>query len=125
MKNHKIILLLTAFGMFSCGPGYREETYPKYSIEIQRVVPDSLVDQYREWIQETIRAASQHMSGGEYENVGHTIWQAKRTGLELFGEPRKCLIIATSGYQDYMVPQYQMTEEQREIFNDLLWQRKK
>jgi hypothetical protein len=58
--------------------------YPQYSLDTIEYVPDSLKNEYRVWIQESIRAASQHMSGGDYEDVDDTIRQAKWTADELF-----------------------------------------
>lgn len=61
-----------------------EIKYPIYSLETIEYVPDSLKVEHRLWITETIRAASQHMTGGDYEDVDETIIQAKRTADELF-----------------------------------------
>lgn len=58
--------------------------YPIYSIEKIKYVPDSLKAEHRAWITETIRAASQHMTGGDYEDVDETIIEAKRTADRLF-----------------------------------------
>jgi len=58
--------------------------YPRYSLETIEYIPDSLKVEHRTWITETIRAASQHMTGGDYEDVDVTIRQAKWTADDLF-----------------------------------------
>jgi hypothetical protein len=85
MKNIITITLFTICSLFlftSCET--KKETYPKYSLTKVEYVPDSLKVEYRTWITETIRAASEHMSGGDYENINQTIVQAKWTADELF-----------------------------------------
>lgn len=62
----------------------KHNEYPKYSLETISFVPDSLKEQHRKWITETVRAASQHMTGGDYEDVDATIRQAKYTADELY-----------------------------------------
>jgi hypothetical protein len=47
-------------------------------------IPDSLKAEHREFIKETVRAASQQMTGGDYEDVDETIIQSKNTADELF-----------------------------------------
>ena len=58
--------------------------YPKYSLTKITYVPDSLKVKHRIWITETIRASSQNMTGGDYEDVDVTIRQVKNTADELF-----------------------------------------
>lgn len=60
------------------------DKYPKYSLESITVVPDSLKLQYRQWITATVKAASQYMTGGDYEDIDVTIRQTKLTADELF-----------------------------------------
>ncbi len=68
--------------LFSCS--YPIENYPKYSIKTIEYIPDTLKLKHRTWITETIRAASQNMTGGDYEDIEATIRQAKYTADELF-----------------------------------------
>lgn len=73
-------ILLLAAVMSSCN----NEKYPKYSLTTIRYVPDSLKSEHRKFITETVRAASQHMTGGDYEDVNETIIQAERTADNVF-----------------------------------------
>ncbi len=75
------LCILLAYALVSCGS---EVKYPQYSLEKIEYIPDSLKIEHREWIKETIRAASQHMTGGDYEDVDVTIRQTKATADELF-----------------------------------------
>ncbi len=78
-KLVKLVLILLIFT--SCT---KEVKYPIYSLIKIDYVPDSLKVKQREWVKETIRAASQQMTGGDYEDVDETISQAKETADELF-----------------------------------------
>lgn len=78
----KVIVILVCISFFGCKKS--ESEYPRYSLETIEYIPDSLKSEHREWIKETIRAASQHMTGGDYENIDETIIQAHRSGNELF-----------------------------------------
>lgn len=73
-------ILLLAAVMSSCN----NEKYPKYSLTTIRYVPDSLKSEHRKFITETVRAASQHMTGGDYEDVDETIIQAEITADNVF-----------------------------------------
>jgi hypothetical protein len=73
-------ILLLAAVMSSCN----NEKYPKYSLITIQYVPDSLKAEHRKFITETVRAASQHMTGGDYEDVDETIKQAERTADNVF-----------------------------------------
>ena len=73
-------ILLLAAVMSSCN----NEKYPKYSLTTIQYIPDSLKAEHRKFITETVRAASQHMTGGDYEDVDETIIQAERTADNVF-----------------------------------------
>ena len=76
----KLMLVAVVFSLTSC----IEEKYPKYSLTTIEFVPDSLKAEHRKFITETIRAASNQMTGGDYENVDETIIQAERTANNIF-----------------------------------------
>tara|TARA_R110000851_G_scaffold47424_1_gene115002 strand:- start:3670 stop:4002 length:333 start_codon:yes stop_codon:yes gene_type:complete len=63
----------------------QESLYPRYTITKITHVPDSLKSEYRLWVIETVRAASENMTGGDYEDVDETIIQAERTGEKIYG----------------------------------------
>lgn len=69
------LLLLLMVTLISC----RDENYPQYSLKTITYIPDSLKDKSQKYIIETVRAASQHMTGGDYEDVDETISQAEQT----------------------------------------------
>ena len=58
--------------------------YPVYSLETIEYVPDSLRMEHQKWIIEAVRAASYHMTGGEYDDPPATIRQATWTADDLF-----------------------------------------
>lgn len=84
IKTLKIHALYTLLACVFASCTYPNERYPRYSLETIEYVPDSLKVEHRLWITETIRAASQHMTGGDYEDVDVTIRQAKWTADKLF-----------------------------------------
>jgi hypothetical protein len=87
MNKLKSLTRYTLYTVLACvfaSCSYPKENYPKYSLETIEYVPDSLKVEHRLWIKETIRAASQQMTGGDYEDVDATIRQAKWTADELF-----------------------------------------
>jgi hypothetical protein len=84
-------------------------------------VPDSLKIVHREWIKETVRAASQNMSGGDYEDADETIEQAKITADELFA--KRVIVLKKElnrrGACLYLFPN-ELSEKEKQIFDNLL-----
>ena len=76
----KLMLVAVLFSLTSCS----EEKYPKYSLTTIEFIPDSLKTEHRKFITETVRAASNQMTGGDYEDVDETIIQAERTADNIF-----------------------------------------
>ena len=76
----KLMLVAVLFSLTSCS----EEKYPKYSLTTIEFIPDSLKAEHRKFITETVRAASNQMTGGDYEDVDETIIQAERTADNIF-----------------------------------------
>jgi len=74
-------LLLVAVLFSSCKNNVK---YPIYSLTTIEYIPDSLKVEHRKFITETVRAASNQMTGGDYEDVDETIIQAERTALNIF-----------------------------------------
>jgi len=70
--------------MNSCIEPYKSP-YPRYTLKTQTFIPDSLKLQYRTWVTETVRAASENMTGGDYEDADETILQSEETAKRLFG----------------------------------------
>jgi len=84
MKLFKNLITLTLSLLFLTSCNDSRNVYPKYTIVKIEYIPDSLKVDHRVWITETIRSASQHMTGGDYEDVDATIRQAKWTADDLF-----------------------------------------
>ena len=87
MKNLRTKLSYTLYFVLACvflTSCSSDNEYPRYTLETIKYVPDSLKIEHRTWVTETIRAASQYMTGGDYEDVDVTIRQAKWTADELF-----------------------------------------
>jgi len=77
----KIILIgVVIFSLISC----EGKKFPNYELTKISYIPDSLKCKHEKFITETVRAASQHMSAGDYEDVDQTIIQATWTADELF-----------------------------------------
>lgn len=95
--------------------------YPKYNIDKIVYIPDSLKVEHREWIKETVRAASQHMTGGRYEDVSSTIVQAERTanrlfGVEVYGLRKE---ISDNYFEDIWIIPDNFNEYEKEVFDSL------
>lgn len=127
MKNktlkYSIVLIIFGFLLSSCGQvPDSNSVYPKYSLDKIEYIPDSLKDEHREWIKETIRAASQYMTGGDYENVNVTIKQAKWTADELFSVEviglRKQ--INSNSFDDLKLAPSELSEKETKIIDSLL-----
>lgn len=111
------ILLLAVVFLSSCN----SEKYPKYSLETIEYVPDSLKSEQRKFITETVRAASQHMTGGDYEDVDETIQQAERTSGNIFSV--KVIGLKKELYENEWSPlkikPQDFTSEEKRIFDSL------
>lgn len=95
--------------------------YPIYSLVKIGYVPDSLKVEHREWITSAIKAASQNMTGGDYEDVDQTIIQAKWTADELFevniiGLRKQ---IDDQYYNDVKLLPFQLTLSEKKILDSL------
>lgn len=112
--------LVLMFSLESCNHKYTQPEYPQYSITTKAVVPDSLREDQRKFVVETVRAASQHMTGGDYEDVDDTIDQARLTSEDLFSIEVQCLykIDGPSENGTTILPQH-FTSKEKEIFRKL------
>lgn len=66
-----------------------------------------------------VRAASEHMTGGDYEDVDETIEQAEVTSVNLFSENRFGLRIEFQENFIYVHPS-ELTPNQKQIVDSLL-----
>ena len=84
---------------------------PNYFYRRQLVIPDSSKPAARQWIQETLRAGSYHLSAGKYEDQEDVIEQLEETATNLFGKEVEGLYINYTFY-----PKDSLTPEQYKIF---------
>ena len=124
MKNliTKLILVLTSLMfLYSCSIKEQKSIYPRYSLEKVEHLPDSLKVEYREWLVDIVKAASQHMTGGDYEDVDRTIAQAERTANRIF---KKSIIglkmeLNKNYYDDISLKPSEMNLKQKRILDSL------
>ena len=116
-----LLIILATLCLISC----KKQPQPAISYELTTInyIPDSLKQKQQLWITETVRAASQHLSAGDYEDVHKTIYAAGNESEDLFGIKviglRK--IYGQDGFYDSVeiVPD-NMTKYEKQIFNKLL-----
>lgn len=120
MKTKSLALFSLAL-LVGC-PNYDDDSYKRYSLTSIYFVPDSLKAAHREFIIEATRAASQHMTGGEYEEVDKTIEQAEETADRVF--QTKVIGLKLEGhtdgnwYYEYIRPE-NFTPTEKHIFDSL------
>jgi len=85
-----------------------------YILRSITVVADSLKDRQATFVTETVRAASQHMTGGDYEDPEDVIEAANNTFEHIYGVHVECLY--NNGV--YILPQ-DFDSTQMVIFNYL------
>ncbi len=113
----KKLLLLFVIVLISCS----KEQYPKYGLCRVKYVPDSLKEKQRQFITETVRAATYNLSTSDYEDVDETIQQAENTSEDVFAIE---VIGLRVHYDDDIfnrediAPEH-MTEQEKAIFNKL------
>ena len=89
----RLFKLLPLILLMSCNNDIKSPTYDVVEVDL---VPDSLKEKQRTWVTETIRAASQHMTGGDYEDVDETIEEVTYQSENLFSV--KCLVLRKTFY---------------------------
>lgn len=67
-----------------------------------------------------MRAASQNMTGGDYEHADDTILQAEKTANTLFGKEIVCLRIRYDDFVYKSILPSEMTDDEKEIFTKIL-----
>jgi len=124
MKKTKLVVICLLFAVIfsSCGEvsnkGWVDTK--KYSLSTTVIVPDSLKKEYADWVKETVKAASQNMTGGDYEDVDETIEQAQSSGEKIFGREVRCLRIKYGEYDYSYVPCDRLDSIQKIIYDKLL-----
>jgi DNA replication initiation complex subunit (GINS family) len=110
----KLLIVLSAFLLICCEKKYESN----YKLEIGCHVPDSLKEKHREYINQLVRSANQHLSAGQMEESAYTIRQAKWTADELFCVRIEGLSASKYSTPDFIAPE-DMTEAEKEIFKNL------
>jgi hypothetical protein len=114
-----LIMVACALSLLSCEKDVVK--YPIYSLTKVDFVPDSLKVEHREWITGIVKAASQNMTAGDYENVDQTIIQAKLTADKLFEVSITGLRKQIDGeyYNDIKLLPSHLTVSERKILDSL------
>lgn len=107
-------LLICALLLFGC------EDYPQYYISSESSIPDSLKNDHAKFVIEATRAASFHMTGGDYEDpedvmnaaslIFQSIYSVEKDGLKT---------VACHGCYSTFTPENELTPTQRKIYNSL------
>ena len=120
MKKYLIILI--SIIIFSSCESNNRRIYPRYTLDKINYIPDSLKVKHRNYIISIISAASNNMSGGDYEDVDVTIIQAERTASKLFGTNILGLRkeFDDDYYNDVMLLPSEMTPKEKLILDSLL-----
>jgi hypothetical protein len=109
-----VFLLLLA----SCG--FKRYEGPLYTYSVEKIVPDSLREKQATFIRETVSAASNQMTGGDYEDPEDVIAEARRTSKELYGVEIEGLNMSVPGsYTLKFIPVHQMNPFQKRILDSL------
>jgi hypothetical protein len=110
------ILSLLCFLIVSCGTSKDENgrpLYPKYEVGSYRLVPDSLRHKQREWITKTVAAASNHMTGGDYEDPEDLVDEVTEESYTVFSVDVATLSVKTCSdcYWDNLDPRLLTTSQ--------------
>lgn len=116
-----IITILTSCGYDENNP---RPTYPQYFITTSTSVPDSLKERQQQWIVDIVAAASNQMTGGDYEDVDDTIDEAVEQSEKLFGRKniRYWLNPNAQQYNSIELRDDQMSEKQKKIFKRIQYE---
>jgi hypothetical protein len=91
-----------------------------------RYIPEDMKEAHHLWIIDAVKAASEHMTGGNYSDVDQTIIQAKWTADELFEKQviglKKHVNDQTT--DDIELRPQDMTLAERQIFYNLYKEKK-
>lgn len=112
-----LLLLLT-----SCSTNVEiQNKYPRYTLVKIEMIPDSLKSEYITYITETVRAANQHLSAGDYEDIENTIYAAERVANRIYEVSVMGLRkeIDKEYYNDFFLLPSEMNPNELEIFNNL------
>lgn len=114
----KKLLLLFVIVFVSCS----KEQYPKYELCRVKYVPDSLKEKQRQFITETVRAATYSLSTADYEDVDETIQQARYTSEDVYAVEvigLRVIYNEESFFNNEEIAPEHMTEQEKAIFNKL------
>lgn len=111
MKPRFNLFVVLLLALCSC------DKFPKYICSTQNVVPDSLKDKRAEFVIEATRAASYHMTGGDYEDPEDVLNGANNIFEKIYSvEVRGLYIIPCHACNGVFVPENELTPEQRKHY---------
>lgn len=97
-----------------------KEKYPHYTYGTDTYIPDSMKIQYANWVKETVAAASNHMTGGDYEDPEDVIEQAEESGKRIFESKAEGLYrVLSEGQWREFIPKERLTKEELVILEKL------
>lgn len=109
----KLLILLLLLAGISCD-------YPKYELYSRDIVPDSLKDKQAEFVVDVVKAASYHMTGGDYEDPEDVIEQANETFVKIYAiETVGLWIVPCHGCYGLFVPKDKLSKDELKIYNSL------
>lgn len=83
MKIVKISFLLILLSIFVAGCSSEPEPFP-YRYAHGEQIPDSLRDDMAKFITETVRAADQHLTTSDYEDVDDVVSEVRSTAFKIY-----------------------------------------
>lgn len=115
------ICLVVISSLTSCLEPIKKDVYPKYSLTTMSIVPDSLKREQREWVKETIRAANQNLTAGDYEDIDDTIDETWSTSEKLFEVDVICLYkdLGPEAGNSILIRPNEMTKKEKQILINL------
>lgn len=107
----KILSILLILFFINCeGPRYQIAVCKEYD-----------KDKVAEYVKAFVGAATKPGLGGDYEDVDDTISEATRQAISIYNVQTRCIAYCvSSGCSWILIPQKDMTEKERKIFDHLL-----
>lgn len=116
------IIFVTLITIISCNDEPKQEPL-SYRYAYQEIIPDSLRDDMAKFITETMRAADQHLTTSDYEDVDDVVEEIRYTAKDIYSIPVEGLEWNNPNNMDAsywkFIPHNQLTTAQKQIFDSL------